>query len=401
MSAPLPKADTGAGLRHVCFVPGAENCAPSQTVYVAVTEIVLCNARAFPTIPSASHNWATDVSSGELAVARIRERQMKLPRRQFLYLIAGTAVFSSIARAQTYPSRPIRLVIPFPPGGAFDAVGRPWADKVKPLLGTVVVENMGGGGSSIGAAAVARARPDGYTILLGGTQTHVNEALLKSRPLYDPVKDLDPIAGVAANVLCIAVHPAVPVQTLDELIAYAKANPGKLSYGHSGVGSIQHLTGELFKSLAGTPEIVQVPYRGTGPVITDLVGGQIPVGTPGVTGQVIELHRAGKMRVLAVTSPTRLVAAPELPTAAELGFPGMTVRGSIGLLAPAGTPVGIIEQVAQATRTAIAEPAYQQLLIDAGIEPTLDSNPEKFRRSLAADVALWAPIVKALGLKLD
>ena len=329
---------------------------------------------------------------------------MKLPRRQFLYLIAGTAVFptiSRIARAQAYPSRPIRLVIPFPPGGAFDAVGRPWADKVKPLLGTVVVENMGGGGSSIGAAAVARARPDGYTILLGGTQTHVNEALLKSRPLYDPVKDLDPIAGVAANVLCIAVHHAVPVQTLNELIAYAKANPGKLSYGHSGVGSIQHLTGELFKSLTGTPEIVQVPYRGTGPVITDLAGGQIPIGLPGVTGQVLELHRSGRMRVLAVTSLTRLVAAPELPTAAELGFPGMTVTGSIGLLAPAGTPIGIIEQIAQASRTAVAESAYQQMLIEAGIEPTLDSSPEKFRGSLAADVALWTPVVKALGLKID
>jgi tripartite-type tricarboxylate transporter receptor subunit TctC len=329
---------------------------------------------------------------------------VELSRRKFLHLAAGAAALpavSHLARAQAYPTRPIRLVIPFPPGGAFDAVGRPWADKVKPLLATVVVENMGGGGSSIGAAAVARARPDGYTILLGGTQTHVNEALLKSRPLYDPVKDLDPIAGVAANVLCIAVHPAMPVQSLNQLIAYAKANPGKLSYGHSGVGSIQHLTGELFKSLAGTPEIVQVPYRGTGPVITDLVGGLIPMGTPGVTGQVIELHRSGKMRVLAVTSPTRLVAAPELPTAAELGFPGMTVRGSIGLLAPAGTPAEIIEQVAQATRTAIAEPAYRQMLTDAGIEATLDSNPEKFRQSLAADVALWAPIVKALELKID
>jgi tripartite-type tricarboxylate transporter receptor subunit TctC len=212
---------------------------------------------------------------------------------------------------------------------------------------------------------------------------------------------LDPIAGVAANVLCIAVHPAVPVQTLAELIAYAKANPGKLSYGHSGVGSIQHLAGELFKSLAGTPEIVQVPYRGTGPVITDLAGGQIPIGLPGVTGQVLELHRSGRMRVLAVTSLTRLVAAPELPTAAELGFPGMTVTGSIGLLAPAGTPIGIIEQIAQASRTAVAEPAYQQMLIEAGIEPTLDSSPEKFRGSLAADVALWTPVVKALGLKID
>jgi tripartite-type tricarboxylate transporter receptor subunit TctC len=329
---------------------------------------------------------------------------MKRLRRRFLYLAAGAAALaavSPIARAQTYPTRPIRLVIPFPPGGAFDAVGRPLADKMKPLLGTVVVENIGGGGASLGAAAVARARPDGYTILLGGTQTHVNEALLKSRPLYDPVKDLDPIAGVAANVLCIAVHPAVPVQTLKELIAYAKANPGKLSYGHSGVGSIQHLAGELFKSLAGLPEIVQVPYRGTGPVITDLAGGQIPIGMPGVTGQVIEFHRSGKMRVLAVTSPTRLVAAPELPTAAELGFPGMTVTGSIGLLAPAGTPIGIIEQIAQASRTVVAEPAFKQMLIEAGIEPTLDSNPERFRGSLAADVALWTPVVKALGLKID
>src|SRR4249919_3555974 len=152
---------------------------------------------------------------------------MKLPRRKFLQLAAGAAalpVVSRIALAQAYPSRPIRLVIPFPPGGAFDAIGRPWADKMKPLLGTVVIENIGGGGASLGAVAVARARPDGYTILLGGTQTHLNEALLKSRPLYDPVKDLDPIAGIAANVLCIAVHPSVPVKTLKELIAYAKAN---------------------------------------------------------------------------------------------------------------------------------------------------------------------------------
>jgi tripartite-type tricarboxylate transporter receptor subunit TctC len=345
-------------------------------------------------------------SSAKAANADQAEREiiMSFSRRRFLHVGAGAAALpavSRIARAQAYPARPIRLVVPFPPGGAFDAVGRPWADKVKPLLGTVVIENIGGGGSSIGAAAVARARPDGYTILLGGTQTHVNEALLKSRPLYDPLKDLDPIAGVAANVLCIAVHPTVPVQTLQELIAYAKANPGKVSYGHSGVGSIQHLAGELFKSLAETPEIVQVPYRGTGPVIADLVSGQIPMGVPGVTAQVLEFHRTGKMRVLALTSPARLVAAPDLPTAAELGFPAMTVTGSIGLLAPAGTPIGIIEQVAQASRTAVAEPAYQQILIDAGIEPTLDSSPDKFRRSLAADIALWTPVVKALGLKID
>jgi tripartite-type tricarboxylate transporter receptor subunit TctC len=329
---------------------------------------------------------------------------MQLPRRHFLHLGVAAAVLSAFSRrshAQAYPTRPVRLVIPFPPGGAFDAVGRPWADKMKPLLGTMVIENVGGGGSSLGAVAVARARPDGYTILLGGTQTHVNEALLKSKPLYDPVKDLDPIAGVAANALCIAVHPSLPVQSLKELIAYAKANPGKLSYGHSGAGSIQHLAGELFKSLAGTPDIVHVPYRGTGPLITDIVAGQVPMGVPGVTGQVIEFHRSGKMRVLAVTSRTRLSAAPEFATAAELGFPGLIVLGSIGLAAPAGTPTAIIEQIAQASRTVVAEPAFRQMLIEAGIEPTLDSTPEKFRQSLAADVALWAPVVKSLGLKID
>jgi tripartite-type tricarboxylate transporter receptor subunit TctC len=329
---------------------------------------------------------------------------MKLPRRQFLHLAASAAALLAVPRiawTQAYPSRPIRLVIPFPPGGAYDAVGRPWADKMKSLLGTVVVENIGGASGSLGAAAVAHAQPDGYTILLGGTLTHINEALLKSRPLYDPVKDLDPIASVAANVLGMVVHPAVPVQTAKEFIAYAKANPGKLSYGHAGVGSIQHLAGELFKSLAGTPEIVQVPYRGTGPLVTDLVGGQVPLGFPGVTGQLLEFHRSGKLRILAVTSPTRLIAAPELPTAAELGLPGMTVVGSLGLLAPAGTSKAIIEKIAQGTRAVVAEPSFKQMLIAAGIEPTLDSNPEKFRRSLAADVALWTPVVKALGLKID
>jgi tripartite-type tricarboxylate transporter receptor subunit TctC len=328
---------------------------------------------------------------------------MTFSRRTFLYAAVGVAALSAIrpAGAQGYPSRPIRLVIPFPPGGAFDAVGRPLTEQLKPRLGVVVVENVGGGGGSVGAAAVARAKPDGYTLLLGGTLPHVNEALLKSTPLYDPVKDLDPIAAVAANVLCVAVHPSVPAHDLNELAAYARANPTKLSYGHAGVGSIQHLTGELFKSVAGTPGIVPVPYRGTGPVVTDLIGGQIPMGTPGVTRQVLELHKSGKLRILAVTSSKRLVAAPDLPTASESGYSQLTVRGSIGLLAPAGTPRAIIEQIADATRAAVVEPSWQQMLIDAGIEPIVDSDPEQFRRSLAADVALWSPVVKALGIKVD
>jgi tripartite-type tricarboxylate transporter receptor subunit TctC len=329
---------------------------------------------------------------------------MKLRRGQFLHLIACAAVLPLVSRsasAQAYPSRPIRLVVPFPPGGAFDTIGRPLADKLKPLLGAVIVENIGGGGSSLGAAQVAHARPDGYTILLGGTLPHINEALLKNRPLYDPVKDLDPIANVAVNALGIAVHPSVPVKTLAELIIYAKANPGKLSYGHVGIGSVNHLAGEMFKSLTGTQEIVQVPYRGAGPAITDLISGQIPMAVVAVTGQVIELHRAGKMRVLAVTSPARLVAAPELPTAVEAGVPGLTVRNSLGLLAPAGTPKEIIEQIARATHAALAEPAFVQMLIESGFEPDLDSNPERFRLALEGDIAHWAPIIQALALKID
>jgi tripartite-type tricarboxylate transporter receptor subunit TctC len=153
--------------------------------------------------------------------------------------------------------------------------------------------------------------------------------------------------------------------------------------------------------VSGTADIVQVPYRGTGPAISDLIAGQVPAGILGVTGQVLELHRTGKMRVLAVTSPKRLTAAPELATAAELGMPGLTVTGSIGLLAPAGTPPAIIEQIAQASRKALAEPAYQQVLIDTGMEPTPDSGPDKFRQALAADIALWAPVVKELALKLE
>ena len=253
---------------------------------------------------------------------------MNLSRRKFLHwTVAAAAVpaVTRVARAQNYPARPIRLVIPFPPGGAYDLVGRPLADKLKPLLGTVVIENIGGGGASLGAVAVVRAPADGYTILLGGTQTHLNEALLKSRPLFDPIKDLDPIASVATNGLVVAVHPSVPVGTLKELIAYAKANPGKLSYGHAGVGSIQHLTGELLKSLADTPDIVQVPYRGTGPAIADLVSGQVPMGIVGVTGAMLEFHRTGKTRIVAITNPTRLNVAPELATAAEQGLPGLTV----------------------------------------------------------------------------
>ena len=300
-----------------------------------------------------------------------------------------------------YPDRPIRLVVPFPPGGGYDAVARPWADKMKSALGTVIVENMGGGGSSLGAAAVGRSRPDGYTILLGGSSTHITEAILKSRPLYDPIKDLEPISNLVLSAFAIAIHPAVPARTLKEFIDYAKVNPGKLSYGHAGVGSLNHLTGEMLKSLAGIPGVVQVPYRGSGPATADTLSGQVQMVPPAVTAPLLEYHRTGKLRILAVTSPNRLVAAPDIPTAIEAGVPGMISQQSIGLLAPAGTPRAIIEQIFQASRSVLAERAYQQMLIESGFEPDLDSSPEKFRRLIEDDIARWAPLVKAIGVKLD
>jgi tripartite-type tricarboxylate transporter receptor subunit TctC len=325
-------------------------------------------------------------------------------RRDLLALgLAGVAARAAMppAFAQArYPVRPIRLVIPFPPGGGFDAVGRPWAERIKPLLGTIVVENQGGGGSSLGAAAVAHARPDGYTILLGGSSTHVTEAILKEHPLYNPMKDLDPIANIAIAAFALAVHPSIPAKTLQEFIAYDKAHRGELSYGHAGVGSLNHLTGELFKSLAGLPDLVQVPYRGSGPATADALAGHVAMVTPAVTGQLIEFHRAGMLRILAVTSPARLAAAPDLPTAAET-LPGMVSLQSIGLFAPAGTSKAIIDQIARANHAALAQADYQRMLVESGFEADVDSSPEKLRRLIEGEIEKWTPIVAALGIKID
>ena len=329
-----------------------------------------------------------------------------IPRRDFLAngLAAVSAQFLTQASAfaqSKYPERPIRLVVPFPPGGGYDAVARPWAEKIKPLLGTIVIENMGGGGSSLGAAAAARARPDGYTLLLGGSSTHITEALLKNRPLYDPIKDLEPISNIALAAFAFAIHPSVPARSLSEFIARAKANPGKLSYGHAGIGSLNHLTGELFKLLAGIPDFSQIPYRGSGPATTDALSGQIDMVVPAVTGALLEYHRTGKLRILAVTGSARLIAAPDIPTAVEAGLPGMISQQSIGLFAPAKTPRAIIEQISQASRTALTERTYQNQLIESGFEPDVDSTPETFRRFIEEDIVRWAPVVKTIGVKLD
>lgn len=329
---------------------------------------------------------------------------MKLPRRQFLHLAAGAAALPfapQVARAQAYPSKQIRLVAPFPPGGAYDLVARPWAEKMKSLLGTIVIENIGGGGASIGSAAVARAQPDGYTLLTAGTLTHINEALIKARPLYDPVKDLEPVSSIATVALGIVIHPSVPAQNLNQLVAYARKNPDKVHFAHNGAGTVNHLTYEIFRDQADLPNLVQVPYRGAGPVLIDLIAGQVTLSVVGVTGQTLEMHRTGKIRMLALTNPARPAGAPDIPTVSEQGFPGLTNVGAIGIAAPGKTPKAIIEQIAQATRTALSDKTYQQRLIESGFEVSSDTTPEKFRQSLERDIAFWKPIVDKLGIKVD
>ena len=328
---------------------------------------------------------------------------MVLSRRSLLK-VSGAALLPAAAhraRAQAFPERPIRLVVPFPPGGVFDFIGRPLADRLKTTLGAVYVENVGGGGGTLGAAAVAHARADGYTVLLGGTTQYVTEALLKRQPLYDPLKDLDPIANAAITTFAITVHPSVPAQTLTEFVDYARANRGKLSYGSSGAGTLNHLTGEALKLAADLPDLTHVPYRGAGPAISDLMGGQILMNIPAMSGQVLAFHRAGKLRILAVVSPSRLAGTPELPTAVEQGFPTVVAQQLIGLIAPAGTPPAIIAQVARAVRTAVADTAFQQTLREAGVEPDPESMPETFRAALVADLAHWKPVVDAMGFKID
>jgi tripartite-type tricarboxylate transporter receptor subunit TctC len=329
-----------------------------------------------------------------------------MKRRDFLaygaaMLCIGTTAASRAFAQAKYPDRPIKLVVPFVPGGVNDIVARLWTDRVKATLGAVYIENQGGAGGAVGAAAVARAQPDGYALLLGGAGSQVLNPIAMSKPPYDPIKDFEPIAILATTSLTIAVTPSLPVHALQELIAYAKANPGKLVYGSAGTGSMTHLAGELFKSLAGTPDIVHVPYKGSGASITDVVSGQVPMIVANVTGQVLELHRSGKLRMIAVTGPQRLVADQDIPTAVESGLPKMISVNFTGLFAPAKTPKAIVEQIAAATAAALASSEVRKNLIEQGLEPYPDSTPEKTRRFVEDDIARWTPVVRAIGLKLN
>jgi len=305
------------------------------------------------------------------------------------------------AFAAKYPDRPVRLIVPFPPGGAFDTIARPWAERIRPLFGQIVIENLGGAGGGVGAAYASHQRPDGYTLLLGGATTHITEGLLKTKPTYNPVKDLEPISPIAVTAFAIVVHPSVPAKTLRELIAYVNANPGKVSYGTAGHGSLNHLTGELFKLRAGIADLPHVPYRGAGPALTDALAGQIPMIVPAMTNIVLEHHRAGKLRVLAVTQQARVTAGPELPTAVEQGFTDLVTPNYIGLFAPARTSKDIIDTVAAANLKLLADKSYQELLISGTFELEPPTGPAEYKQYVENEMARWRPIVTKMGIKID
>jgi tripartite-type tricarboxylate transporter receptor subunit TctC len=332
---------------------------------------------------------------------RIRSQSARddMNRRDFTKFGLASLAATLPIPAFAYPDRPIRLIVPFSPGGATDVVGRLWADRMKAKFGTIVVENKGGGGGLIGATEVARSKPDGETFLFGNTSTQVLLPAINQNPPYNPAKDFAAVYILALSPNSIVVHESVPAHTLKELIAYAKANPGKLSYGSAGAGTMTNLAGELFKQLIDVSDITHIPYKGAAPGLKDLAGGIIPMMTPNVGGPLLQLHHAGKVRILAVMAEKRLKIAPDIPTTAEAGLPGLIAANFNGLFAPAGVPKDIIAQIANETRAAMTDAALQDTMVKSGFEPILDSGPEAADRMIASELARWTPIIKKLGFK--
>jgi tripartite-type tricarboxylate transporter receptor subunit TctC len=326
----------------------------------------------------------------------------RLSRRYLL--AAGAAALIARprdARADDYPTRPIRLVIPYAAGASGDQIGRPWVRKMESLLGSTYVENIGGAGGAVGCLAVAQSAPDGYSLLLGNGSTQVLIPLTSARSTYDPLRDFRAIYRLITSTLAFAVHPSLPAKDLQELIGFAKANPGKLSYGTPGVSTGNHLLGEMFKQRAGAADIVHLPYRGMGPAITDLIGGQILLAISVVSAPLLEMHRTGKLRILAVTSEQRLAGATDIPTAGESGLPELSYAGWFGLFAPRATPGAIIDRIAGATRMALSDPALQEAYRAQGLEPDTDSGPDKFQRLVEDELIRLAPVITAIGLKRE
>jgi tripartite-type tricarboxylate transporter receptor subunit TctC len=310
------------------------------------------------------------------------------------------AAFALLAHAQApFPSKPIRIVVPFPAGGTTDILARAVAQKLTDTLGqTVVVDNRPGAAGNIGAELVAKSPPDGYTLLMGTVGTHAINASLYAKMPYDHVKDFAPVILVAGVPNVLVVHPSVPANNVQELIAYIKANPGKVNFASSGSGTSIHLAGELFKTMAGL-SMTHVPYKGSAPAVTDLIGGQVQLMFDNLPSALPQI-KAGKLRALAVTSAQRASALPDVPTVAEAGLPGFDATSWFGLLAPAGTPKDVVAKLnAEVAKWLASTEAREKLAAQGAI--AAGQSPEDFTRHIAAETAKWQKVVKESGAKVD
>lgn len=314
-------------------------------------------------------------------------------------LLLGACCGLNGAQAQSFPNRPITLVIPFAPGGSTSIVGRVIADKMSQLLGQgIVVDNRAGAGGTFGTKLVARSDPDGYTILLGYTGTLAIGPSLYKNAGYDPRKDFAPIGMIGNAPNSLVVHPSFPVATVAELIDFAKEHPGKVNFGSAGAGTVSHITGEYFARAAGI-KLQHIPYKGTGPALTDLLGGHIPMAFAPIPAAHANVS-AGLLRALAVTSSTRSSLLPEVPTMAEAGVPGFDASLYYGLVAPAGTPRPVIERLNEALQAALASDEVKKQLGLDGTEIT-PGTPEDYADFIDKDEKKWAELVKASGVEQE
>jgi tripartite-type tricarboxylate transporter receptor subunit TctC len=312
--------------------------------------------------------------------------------------LASVLISPAIAQA-AYPSRTIKLMVPYPAGGTTDLLGRLVADQLKRGLGaTVVVENKPGAGTVLGAEQVARSEPDGYTLLMATSTTlAINKTLYRKLP-YDPVKDFTAIALLAGVPFALIINPTLPPKTLSEFIAYAKSNPG-LAYGSAGNGSPQHLGAEMLKTAAGI-DIRHVPYRGSVPAMLDIIAGHIPFMIVDLQPALQQI-REGKVRVLGVTTPKRVAAAPDIPTLAEAGLPGFELVAWQGVVAPAGVPREVVDQLADQIAKLVADPATRDRLTVLSLEPLSGSTPDSFAAFIKTEVDRWAVVVRNSGAEAE